>query len=349
MIKNLLSTTVIILGLVFTMNTQASDYGPVAAKETLWNIASRNRPSYEVSTQQMMLAIRRANPNAFKTSNINSLRSGVVLHIPNLAEINKANKSTALKAAKQQNTSWRSEQKKVIANKKSSLRSSRKELSSASYKRYYKASQRELRKLQKRLKREQRRVRKLKHELAQAGVSISTTGESGNIAVLQDEVSNLEKIIQEKDAHIKQLNNMKLVAAETIKKLSATNEVYFNKLKTSDPDFAKTQNATSGFLELQGIDQDATAVQSNNNKQTNSLATGGSGQTQKIAEKDNGFIIVIAVLALLFAFALLWRVYSQYLAKKQALKSNDEPRSEEPKDKKGDFMIANRQEPSLNT
>ena len=349
MIKNLLSTTVIILGLVFTMNTQASDYGPVAAKETLWNIASRNRPSYEVSTQQMMLAIRRANPNAFKTSNINSLRAGAVLHIPSLAEVNKANKSTALKAAKQQNTSWRSNQKKVTTNKKSSLRSSRKKSSSVSYKRYYKASQRELRKLQKRLKREQRKVRKLKHELAQVGVTTKTTGKSGNIAVLQDEVRNLEKIIQEKDAHISQLNNMKLVAAETIKKLSATNEVYFNKLKTSDPDFAKNQNAASGFLELQGIDQAATASQGNDNKQANALATSSSGQTQKIAGKNNGFIIVIAVLALLFAFALLWRVYSQYLAKKQALKSDDEPRSEESNDKKDDFMIANRQEPSLTT
>ena len=61
----------IILGLLLSVSvsiqpaTAANTYGPTTGQETLWSIASRLRPTYAVSTQQMMLAIRAKNPQAF--------------------------------------------------------------------------------------------------------------------------------------------------------------------------------------------------------------------------------------------------------------------------------------------
>ncbi|MDY0022574.1 FimV/HubP family polar landmark protein, partial [Arenimonas caeni] len=57
-------------------------YGPVADGQTLWTIADANRPDPAVTVNQMMLAIQRANPEAFIDDNINQLKRGAVLRIP---------------------------------------------------------------------------------------------------------------------------------------------------------------------------------------------------------------------------------------------------------------------------
>lgn len=57
-------------------------YGPVQPGDTLWSIAKRLIPAPEVTTEQMVLAIRRANPQAFTGSGLGSLRAGVILTIP---------------------------------------------------------------------------------------------------------------------------------------------------------------------------------------------------------------------------------------------------------------------------
>ena len=62
-------------------------YGPVKEKDTLWSIAEKFRPSRSVSVQQMMLAIQRKNTNSFLENNINLLRAGTFLKIPNVLEI----------------------------------------------------------------------------------------------------------------------------------------------------------------------------------------------------------------------------------------------------------------------
>ena len=58
------------------------EYGPVAAGETLWEIASATRSDSSVSLNQMMVAILRANPDAFYKDNVNALKRGAVLRIP---------------------------------------------------------------------------------------------------------------------------------------------------------------------------------------------------------------------------------------------------------------------------
>lgn len=71
-----------------TLTTQASD--------TLWSIALRVRPNESVSMQQTMLAIQRLNPDAFIGGNINLLRAGQVLRIPDFSQIQSVDQQQAV-------------------------------------------------------------------------------------------------------------------------------------------------------------------------------------------------------------------------------------------------------------
>jgi pilus assembly protein FimV len=62
------------------------EYGPVAANETLWEIADDLRPQ-GISIHQMMMALYNANPQAFLNNNINLLKKGQVLTVPAADEI----------------------------------------------------------------------------------------------------------------------------------------------------------------------------------------------------------------------------------------------------------------------
>ncbi|MGA1189648.1 MAG: type IV pilus assembly protein FimV [Pseudomonadales bacterium] len=53
--------------------------------DTLWDIALATRPDRSISIPQMMLAIQRENPEAFLGGNINRLKAGYRLRIPDLA------------------------------------------------------------------------------------------------------------------------------------------------------------------------------------------------------------------------------------------------------------------------
>lgn len=81
-----------------------STYGPVQPNETLWVIASRVRPDATVSVNQAMLALFRANPEAF-AGNINRLRAGAILRVPAAGEM--AAISGADAEVRDQMASWR--------------------------------------------------------------------------------------------------------------------------------------------------------------------------------------------------------------------------------------------------
>jgi len=82
-------------------------YGPVASQETLWSIASRVRPA-GVSVQRMMVAIQRANPDAFIRDNINLLKAGAVLRIPALDALQGLSDTEARAEVSSQNAAWQS-------------------------------------------------------------------------------------------------------------------------------------------------------------------------------------------------------------------------------------------------
>jgi pilus assembly protein FimV len=71
--------------------------------DTLSDIAIQVRPDDSVSMQQTMLAIQELNPDAFADGNINQLRSGQVLRIPNLAEIQAIDSRDAVEEVTRQN------------------------------------------------------------------------------------------------------------------------------------------------------------------------------------------------------------------------------------------------------
>lgn len=67
---------------------QAHQYGPVAANERLWDIATKVRPDPSIGKEHMMKALLKANPQAFtKANNMDSLKVGSTLRIPTLREI----------------------------------------------------------------------------------------------------------------------------------------------------------------------------------------------------------------------------------------------------------------------
>jgi len=81
-------------------------YGPVERGQTLSSIARSTAPS-GVDVQQMMLALKQANPEAFYRDNINALKSGAVLRVPTSAEAQAMTIAAAVAEVRRQNSDWR--------------------------------------------------------------------------------------------------------------------------------------------------------------------------------------------------------------------------------------------------
>ncbi|MBT8117495.1 MAG: hypothetical protein KJO66_06650 [Gammaproteobacteria bacterium] len=86
----------------------ASEYGPIRRNETLWSIAERLRPGSDVSVEQMMLALQRANPHAFEGNNINRLRAGVTLAVPDRDAVLAMSTREARAETRRQYAEWQS-------------------------------------------------------------------------------------------------------------------------------------------------------------------------------------------------------------------------------------------------
>ncbi len=82
-------------------------YGPVASGDTLWSIAQQVRPDSGVSMNQTMLALLRANPDAFIGNNINRLKRGAVLRIPTRDELSALTAAAAAAEVSEQARAWR--------------------------------------------------------------------------------------------------------------------------------------------------------------------------------------------------------------------------------------------------
>ncbi|MCP5151539.1 MAG: hypothetical protein H6982_12315 [Chromatiales bacterium] len=86
--------------------TPGGSYGPTTSSDTLWSLAERFRPDAGVSVQSMMLALLRANPDAFAIANVNALREGVVLRLPAESEIRAVDRASALAEVERQHAAW---------------------------------------------------------------------------------------------------------------------------------------------------------------------------------------------------------------------------------------------------
>lgn len=87
-------------------------YGPVNRGDTLSSIARQVLPA-GVDLNQMLVALYRANRDAFIADNMNLLRTGVVLKIPEKSEITTIDTSTAKAEIKTQIGDWRNYQGKL--------------------------------------------------------------------------------------------------------------------------------------------------------------------------------------------------------------------------------------------
>ncbi len=77
--------------------------GPVTASDTLWELARGIKPDSSVSVQQVMLALQDRNPDAFMDGNINRLKRGAVLRVPDIELIRSRSQAQANREVAQQN------------------------------------------------------------------------------------------------------------------------------------------------------------------------------------------------------------------------------------------------------
>lgn len=95
-------------------NQTKDTYGPVNRGDTLSSIARQFLPA-GVDLNQMLVALYRANREAFIASNMNLLKAGVILKIPEKSEIAAIDASTAKAEIKMQVGDWHSYQGKIAA------------------------------------------------------------------------------------------------------------------------------------------------------------------------------------------------------------------------------------------
>lgn len=73
--------------------------------DTLWEIASAARPG-GATVHQTMLDIQRMNPNAFIDGNINRIKAGYIIYLPQEGDISSSDLEAALAEVRQQNEDW---------------------------------------------------------------------------------------------------------------------------------------------------------------------------------------------------------------------------------------------------
>jgi pilus assembly protein FimV len=83
----------------------AREYGPVKRGETLGKIAAQTKPE-GVSLEQMLVGIFRDNPEAFINNNMNLIRAGATLQIPDSERLAAIPKRDAAHEVRVQTTDW---------------------------------------------------------------------------------------------------------------------------------------------------------------------------------------------------------------------------------------------------
>ncbi|MEO6139143.1 MAG: FimV/HubP family polar landmark protein, partial [Luteimonas sp.] len=97
-----------------------SQYGPVKAGDTLGQIAAGIDPSHEHSAAQTMLALLRANPEAFINGNVNLLKRGAILQVPDHSEFGQYSANEAAALVHAQIVQWRGAQRTPLQSEASS-------------------------------------------------------------------------------------------------------------------------------------------------------------------------------------------------------------------------------------
>ncbi len=93
-----------------------SSYGPTVSGDTLWEIALSVRTDPSLSVQQIMFALLHANPNAFfLDNNINALKRGAVLQLPERGDIARMSQREAMQLVSKHSALWEQYRQRVAA------------------------------------------------------------------------------------------------------------------------------------------------------------------------------------------------------------------------------------------
>lgn len=87
-------------------------YGPVRNGDTLLRIAQK-KAYYNVQMNQLLIALYRANPEAFTENNINQLKAGFILRIPDESEVATISPDVADKEVKIHTANWEAYRQKL--------------------------------------------------------------------------------------------------------------------------------------------------------------------------------------------------------------------------------------------
>jgi pilus assembly protein FimV len=89
-----------------SINQPAGSY-KVKKGDTAWSLADVMRPDQGVTVPQMMIAMLRANPESFINGNVNGLKRGYILRIPDYNQITSISNADALALVREQAALWR--------------------------------------------------------------------------------------------------------------------------------------------------------------------------------------------------------------------------------------------------
>jgi pilus assembly protein FimV len=84
------------------------EYGPVEPNDNLWNIAKGMQRGDE-SVEQVMMALQRYNPSAFINNNVNNLKVGKILRLPEDADVTSLSRKEAFDEFMVQTRAWEAE------------------------------------------------------------------------------------------------------------------------------------------------------------------------------------------------------------------------------------------------
>jgi len=79
----------------------------VQAGDTAWSLANAMRPDASISVEQMLIAMLRTNPEVFIDNNVNGLKRGYILRVPDAQTIAAIDANQALAMVREQNALWR--------------------------------------------------------------------------------------------------------------------------------------------------------------------------------------------------------------------------------------------------
>ncbi|TVQ35220.1 MAG: hypothetical protein EA370_09600 [Wenzhouxiangella sp.] len=87
--------------------------GPITSGQTLWGVAAAWRPDTSLTMNQVMLAIFERNPQAFIDGNVNRLRRGAELSMPDIATVRATSAAEADRRIRDQMQAWRQETRRA--------------------------------------------------------------------------------------------------------------------------------------------------------------------------------------------------------------------------------------------